>query len=117
MEIKFYTPGTKVEKETKKYLAAKIEKLKKHISNQNVNSQIEINSLNNSEFRVEIQIKFPGNHYISEEKGTKIEEAGDLALADMERQIKKDKDKRRTLQQRGAMSIKKKMSIDKGARF
>ncbi|MBD3238822.1 MAG: hypothetical protein GF332_04265 [Candidatus Moranbacteria bacterium] len=117
MQVKFYNHGLDLKQETREYILPKVQKMQKYISNNNTQAQVEIQENKKGIYTVEVQIQFPGNRYLARETGKEIEEAADLALDDLKAQIIKDKNKRRTLQKRGAISIKKKLSIDENARF
>ena len=58
-----------------------------------------------------------GQRYIGDENGQTVEAACDLACDELKSQIRRQTDKRRTLQKRAQLSLKKKFSIDKNARF
>ncbi|MBD3300553.1 MAG: hypothetical protein GF347_04325 [Candidatus Moranbacteria bacterium] len=117
MKIKLYQNGTTIDEKQKKHFDQKLTKLDKYLTNPNITIELEIEKDKKGLFRAEIQTKIPGQRYIGEEEGTTPEEAFDLAIESLKNQIRRDKEKRRTLQKRANLSIKKKMSIDDKARF
>lgn len=117
METKYYLKKAEVDSEIKDYIEKKLEKIEKYLNNDSVLASIEIEKEKKGLHRVEIQIKIPGKLYIGNEKAEIIEEAVNLACGELEKQIRRGQKKRRTLQKRAAISIKKKFSIDKIARF
>jgi ribosomal subunit interface protein len=114
--IKFFSKVVKIDNRTREYIEKRIEPLSK-LEDKILNTEIEIEMDKKGKFRVEIMIKTPYNLYRSEEMSESIEGSADIAVDEIKMQIKKDKDKRRTLMMRGGLSIKKKSSIDKSARF
>lgn len=118
MKIKLYQNQTKVNEDQKEYFETKLNKLQKYLTNESVIAELEIEEDKKGIFRAEIQIKIPGNsRYIADEHGDTPEAAFDQALDELKNQIRRDKEKRRTLQKRANLSIKKKFSIDDKARF
>lgn len=114
--MKLFSKGVKIDNRTKEYIEKRLEPLNKLVDNI-LNTEVEIDMDKKGKFRVEIMVKTSYNLYRSEETTESIEGSADIAVNELKIQIKKDKDKRRTLIRRGGMSIKKKASIDKNARF
>lgn len=114
--LKFFYKGVKIDSRTEEYIEKRLEPLHK-LANKILNTEVEIDMDKKGKFRVEIMVKTPYNLYRAEETTESIEGSADIAVNELKIQIKKDKDKRRTLILRGGMSIKKKASIDENARF
>ncbi|TAK95840.1 ribosome-associated translation inhibitor RaiA [Patescibacteria group bacterium] len=79
--------------------------------------EIEIDRDKKGKFRVEVMVKTPYKLYRAEETTISIEGSVDAVEDELKRQVKQDKEKIRTLKKRGRMSLKKKMVLDKSARF
>ena len=117
MKVKFYLNGLKVKERVKNYIRGRVEKLQKYFKDQSVAVEMEIEKDKRGIYRVEIQLKVPGSRYIGDDKAKTIKIAFDSARDGLSDQIRGKKEKRRTIERRGAISIKKKFSIDEGARF
>jgi ribosomal subunit interface protein len=117
MKVKFYFNGTEIKGAEKEYIRKKIEKFDKYFKNQTALSEIEIEKDKIGNYRVEFQLKGPGFHFIGEEKAETVQAAFDLVCDKMIQQIREAKEKRQTLNKRKAISLKKEISIDEGARF
>ena len=68
-------------------------------------------------YRVELQLESCFGKMIGETSAKTLMEAIDEVVADVRRQLGREKDKLLTLRRRGCMSIKKRFCIHKGARF
>jgi ribosome-associated translation inhibitor RaiA len=79
--------------------------------------EVEINLDKKGKFRVEITVKTSHKIYRSEEVSESAETSVDIAIGELKMQIVKDKEKVGTLKERGRRSLKKKMVLDKSARF
>jgi ribosomal subunit interface protein len=108
--------GVKIDNRTEEYIQKRIESATRFLK-EPFRVEVEIELDKKGKFRVEIMVKTPHNLYRSAEISKSIEGSADIAVNEIKIQIKKDKDKRRTLIRRGGMSIKKKTAIDKNARF
>lgn len=67
--------------------------------------------------RVEVMIYTPRDLFRAEETTESVEGSVDLVVEELKTQITRKKDKIWTRIMRGARSVKKKMSVDKDARF
>jgi len=114
--MKLFSKGVKIDNRTREYIEKRLEPLKKLVD-KILSTEVEIDMDKKGKFRVEIMVKTPYNLYRSEETTESIEGSADIAADEIKIQIKKDKGKRRTLMMRGGMSIKKRTTIDKNARF
>lgn len=117
MEIRYYLNGLEVKEETKEYLAVKLRKLQKFLDDGITVVEIEIECDKKGYYRVEAQVRIPGNRYIANNVSETIEAACDLVYDELANQIKRASKKRRTLRKRAEISIKKRFVIDEGARF
>lgn len=101
---------------TKDYIIKRIQKMEKFLK-KSLEYEVEIEMDKKGKFRAEIMIQTPYKLYRTEEISESVEGSIDMAIEIMQRQIVKDKDKLKELRERGARSIKKKITIDKDARF
>lgn len=116
METRYLYKNVKIDDRTKEYVdkrLGKIEKVLKKI----LQCEIEIDLDKKGKFRAEIMVQAPKKLYRSEEISESIEGAVDVAVEEIIRQIGKSKDRLKELRERGARSIKKKVVLDKNARF
>jgi ribosomal subunit interface protein len=114
--IKFFFKGVKIDERTEEYVEKRlgaIDKLLKNI----LTTEVEIEVDKKGKFRVEFRIRTPYNDYRAEEISESIEGSADMAVEELKNQIAKRKGRREAMKKRGAASIKKKMVLDKSARF
>ena len=114
--VRFLYKDVKIDDRTKDYVLKRLEQLDKILDGA-VQKEVEIDMDKIGQFRVEVMIKTPYSQYRAEETTESIEGSIDLAVDSLKIQITREKDKRKTLVKRGAQSIKKKIVLDKGARF
>ena len=121
MNIRFLSKEVRMDERTKDYIIEKVEKLGKFFrslkEDAEVSAEAEVNLDKKGKFRVEVMLHTSYKDYRSEDTTESIEGSMDSVYERLESQIERDKDKIRTLRRRGGRSIKKKMVIDKGARF
>ena len=117
MELRYYFNGEEVSAETRSYIEEKIKKLQKFLKGSATVAEVEIEKDKKGHFRVETQIRIPGDRYIADNIAHSIEEGCDLVCDELARQIKKTTKKNKTLRKRAQISIKKRFVIDEGARF
>lgn len=116
MNTRFLFKGVDIDERTKDYILkrlARVEKLVDPVSE----FSIEIDQDKKGKFRVEIMVKTPHNLYRAEETTVSIEGSTDVVIDELEAQIDKKKNRNRDLKLRGNRSIKKKLTVDEGARF
>jgi len=114
---KFLFKGVKIDDRTQSYINKKIMSVEKLLDGP-VRAEVEIDlDKKKGKFRVEVMIKTPYKLYRAEETTESIEGSIDFAENDLKAQIRKDKEKIQTLKMRGRMSIKKKLTVAKEARF
>lgn len=114
--MRLFFKGVKIDERTKRYIQKRLETFEK-IIDKPFNIEVEIDRDKKGKFRVEVMIKTPYDLFRAEETTESIEGSIDLVSSQIKIQIKKDKDKRETLVKRGGRSIKKKITLDKNARF
>lgn len=118
MDIRYFFNGVAIDGRTRDYIDKKIDNTKKLLeSNLELRGEVEINLDKKGKFRVEVMIKTPYKLYRAEETTESVEGSIDIAIEELKRQIKCDKDRRKTLIKRGGRSIKKRVVTDKNARF
>jgi ribosomal subunit interface protein len=113
---KFLFKGVEIDERTEDYIKKRLDSLEKLLE-KILQIEVEIDMDKKGKFRVEVMIRTPYKLYRSEETTESIEGSVDIVENELRSQIVKDKDKRRTLLKRGKISIKKKITLDKSARF
>lgn len=79
---------------------------------------VEVSQRKDGDFYMNITVRaINGQEYRAEEKSQSIQACVDIIQDEIKQQIRRDTEKERDLQRRGGRSIKKKMTIDEGARF
>lgn len=114
--IRFMYKGVKIDDRTKDYILKRLSQLDK-ITEKVLLQEVEIDLDKKGKFRVEVMIKTAYELFRAEETTESVEGSIDLVVDELKAQITKDKEKRQTLMKRGAQSIKKKIVVDKSARF
>lgn len=115
--LRLFFKGVKIDDRTEDYITKKIKAIEKLLDGV-MRVEIEINlDKKKNKFRVEVMIKTPYKLYRAEEATESIEGSIDVVENEIKAQIRKDKEKIRTLKLRGRRSIKKKIALDKNARF
>lgn len=116
-DVRVMYKGLTVDDRTKKYVLKRLAQLDK-ILDKVLRVEIEIDlDKKKNKFRVEIMIKTPYELYRAENITESIEGSIDLIIDELKTQITRNKEKRKDLMKRGARSIKKKVVVDKLARF
>ena len=114
--VRMMLGGVAVEEKTRMYIEKKLDKLNR-LSEDRLKFEVEIGLAKKGFFRVEIMAKTPRQLYRAEEETESIEASTDIVCDELQIQIKNAKNKAKDLERRGARSIKKKIVIDKSARF
>ncbi|MDO8241067.1 MAG: ribosome-associated translation inhibitor RaiA [Candidatus Moranbacteria bacterium] len=114
--VRFMYKGLRADDESKAYILKRLERLDK-VTEKVLHKEVEVDLDKKGKFRVEVMIKTAYDLFRAEETTESIEGSIDLVVDELKVQITKDKDKRKTLMKRGAQSIKKKVVVDKSARF
>ncbi len=116
MNIKYLFKNVKVDEKTRDYIEKRLTAVNK-ILDKIIKTEIEVGKDKRGKFRVEVMITVPKNKFRAEEISDSIEGSIDIVVDELKTQISRRKDKVWTKIIRGARSIKKKISIDKDARF
>jgi len=116
MNIKYLFKDVTIDGRTREYIEKRLSGIEK-INNQIIKIEVEIDRNKRGLFRIEVMATTPRDLFRSEETTESIEGSIDIVVDELKRQIVKKKNKLWTKIMRGARSIKKKMSIDKNARF
>ena len=114
--VRMLFSGVVVSEKTRGYIEKKVDKLNR-LWEDVLKYEVEISSNKKGFFRVEIMAQTLRKLYRAEEEAESIEAATDIVCDQLQIQIKNDKNKMKDLKRRGARSIKKKIVIDKSARF
>ncbi len=115
--FRIFFKGVKIDDRTEDYIQKRLSilnRLLKKISR--VEVEIGIDKKKNL-FRAEVMVKTPYKLYRAEDSTESIEGSIDSVVNDIKMQINRGKDKMVSLRRRGGRSIKKKITIDKNARF
>lgn len=116
MNIKYLYKNITIDDTQRGYIEkrlATIEKILESITKVEVEVDMDKKGLR----RVEVMIHTPRDLFRAEETTESVEGSIDLVVEELKTQITRKKDKIWTRIMRGARSVKKKMSIDKDARF
>jgi putative sigma-54 modulation protein len=114
--VKFLFKGVEIDERTKNYIEKRISTLDKFMENiQEVEVEIDLDK--KGKFRVEVMAHTPRNIFRADETTASIEASIDIVVDELQEQMTHTKDRLRTLKKRGAISLKKKMVVDEGARF
>ncbi len=114
--IRMFFRGLEIDDRTKKYIEKRLGKIRKPLDNI-TKIEIEIDLDKKGKFRAEIMVKTPYELYRSEETTESVEGSIDIVCGELYNQIMKDKEKLIDLRKRGGRSLKKKMTLDKSARY
>jgi putative sigma-54 modulation protein len=125
MKFSIKTKNFESTEEIENYLDKKLKSLEKFLSSFNrdlVKVEVEIGRTTKHHqagdiFRAEINLSINGKLFRAESEQESLYAAIDEVRDDLEREIKKFKEKRETIFIRGARSIKKKLKISPMARF
>jgi ribosomal subunit interface protein len=108
--------GVKIDNRTEEYIDKRMATVKKMLKGP-LEIEVEIDLDKKGKFRVEVMVQDPYALYRAENTTESVEGSLDLSVDQLKNQIRKNKDKRMTLINRGGRSIKKRLSVDKSARF
>lgn len=114
--VRLMLKGLKIDDRTEAYIQKRLGTIKKLVDNL-LRTEVEVSQDKKGKFRVEVMAKTPYQLYRAEETTESIEGSVDKVEDEIKDQIRKDKEKIRTLKKRGRLSLKKKMVISKDARF
>lgn len=113
---KFFFKGVKIDGRTREYIEKRLNSLNKLLE-KILLIEVEIDLDKKGKFRAEVMVKTPHALYRSEETTESIEGSIDIVENELKTQIGRDKKKIATLSKRGGRSLKKKIVLDKNARF
>ncbi|KKP97391.1 MAG: Ribosomal subunit interface protein [Candidatus Moranbacteria bacterium GW2011_GWD2_36_12] len=114
--MRFFFKGIEIDGKTREYIKKRLETLDKFAENI-LKSEVEIDLDKKGKFRVEVMLHTPRNMFRADNTTESIEASIDMVTDELQTQVTHLKDKLRTLKKRGAISIKKKIVLDEGARF
>jgi ribosomal subunit interface protein len=114
---RLYFKGLKIDERTEDYITKRLQIVQKLLTKiTRIEVEIDIDKKKNK-FRAEVMIKTPYQMYRAEETTESVEGSIDMVAEQLKVQIRRDKDRVVSLRRRGGRSIKKKITIDKDARF
>jgi ribosomal subunit interface protein len=113
---RYLVKGLELGEKTGEYIDKRLKRLAKLVDTAS-RFEVEIDRDKKGKFRVEVMVKTPHNLYRAEEVSESIEGSIDVVVDELEGQLAKKKTKNRDLKRRGQRSIKKKVVLDKAARF
>lgn len=116
LNLRLFCKNIKLDDRTKDYILKRVQKMEKFLK-KSLEYEVEIEMDKKGKFRAEIMIQTPYKLYRSEEISESVEGSIDMAAEQMQGQIIRDKNKFKEIRERGARSIKKKITLDKNARF
>jgi ribosomal subunit interface protein len=116
MNIKYLYKNITIDDQKRDYIEKRLESLKKLIENI-TKTEVEVGMDKKGLIRIEVMIYTPRDMFRAEETTTSLEGSVDIVVEELRTQITRKKNKIWTKIMRGARSIKKKMSVDKDARF
>lgn len=116
MNIKYLYKNITVDDNQREYIEKRLVSIDKLIE-KITKVEVEVDMDKKGLRRVEVMIHTPRDLFRAEETTESIEGSIDLVVEELKTQITRKKDKIWTRIMRGARSVKKRMSIDKDARF
>lgn len=116
LNLRLFCKNVKLDDRTKDYIIKRIQKMEKFLK-KSLEYEVEVSMDKKGKFYVEIMIQTPYKLYRATEISESVEGSADMVVEELQKQIIKDKRKRREIRERGARSLKKKMVISKDARF
>jgi ribosomal subunit interface protein len=107
-----------IDARTEEYIKKRMEKIGKFLEKMTkLDYEVEVGMDKKGKFSLEIMVKTPYKTYRAEERSESIEGSVDMAVESLKIQITKDKDKLKEMRERGARSMKKKLTLDENSRF
>lgn len=116
MNMRFLFKGLEIDTKTRNYIVKRIGRIEKLVDKVTL-FEVEVSQDKKGKFRVEVMVKTPHDLYRGEETTESIEASTDTVIDELENQVTKKKNKLHDLKIRGKRSIKKKLVVDKAARF
>lgn len=116
MNIKYLYKNITIDDRTRDYIEKRLSQLIK-LTDKILKTDVEVEMDKKGKFRVEVMISTPRDLFRADDTTESVEGSIDLVVEELRTQITRKKDKIWTRIMRGARSVKKRMSIDKDARF
>ncbi|MFZ5982293.1 MAG: ribosome hibernation-promoting factor, HPF/YfiA family [Patescibacteria group bacterium] len=116
MEIRYFCKNLTIDGKTLEYIEKRLTRVSR-VLDRIIRIELEAELDKKGFYRLEVMIKVPRKLYRAEETSESLESSVDTVVDELLSQIRKDKDRVREVRERGARSIKKKMSLDKNSRF
>jgi len=114
--VRMLYKGVEVDERTEEYILKRIQKAEKVLKNI-LEYEVQVEMDKKGKFSVAFMIKTPYELYRTKERSESIEGSVDMAVEEMLRQSAREQEKLRSIRERGARSIKKKVVVDDNARF
>lgn len=115
-QIKFLYQGITIDDRTREYIEKRLSQTDKMLENI-IKTEIEVSIDKKGKFTVEVTITTDRDSFRARETSESIEGSIDILLDELKTQIRRKKDKLSAKILRGARSLRKKISLDKNARF
>jgi len=121
MKIREYFDEVVLSPEERKYLIKKIEKIKDSIlvscEDNEIMVELRVGQDKKKEWSLDVSFKIPKSVFQVKQKGFELTQVMDTVEEILVRQVLRKKEKINDLRKRGSRSIRKKRTIDGGARF
>ncbi len=117
MDIQFVFNGLKITGKDREYVSEKVSAVRKLLGGGLERAVVDIHETPQNEVCVEVTLETPAKNFRAVETGANVRAAVDLVEDQLKEQIRDFKDRRQTLERRGARSIKKKLTLDESARL
>ncbi|HBI17003.1 MAG: Ribosomal subunit interface protein [Candidatus Moranbacteria bacterium GW2011_GWF2_34_56] len=116
MNIKYLYKNISINDTQRDYIEKRLSSLKKIVENI-LETNVEIEKDKKGKYRIEVMIKTPRDLFRAEDITESVEGSIDIVVEELRTQISRKKDKIWTKIIRGARSVKKRICIDRDARF
>ncbi len=116
MNMQYLYKNISIDDKQRDYIEKRLSSIEKLVD-KILKTDVEIERDKKGKFRVEVMISTPRDLFRADEITESIEGSIDIVVEELKTQITRKKDKIWTKIMRGARSVKKRMSIDKDARF
>lgn len=116
MNIKYLYKNISISDQQREYIEKRLGAVEKIIEKINT-VEVEVDKDKKGLIRVEVMVHTPRDLFRADEISESVEGSIDIVVEELKIQITRKKERIWTKVMRGARSIKKKMSIDKDARF
>jgi len=114
--LRLFFKGVRIDDRTEEYIRKRLATIGRMLD-KILRVEVEIDLDKKGKFRAEVMVKTPYQLYRAEDTTESIEGSIDSVEEQLKTQIRRDKERLIDLSRRGGRSIKKRMSIDKNARF